>query len=87
MKLSQIVVHTWENYLLQLTTIYYAINAVVATDQEVFVIRIFGVLVVRVVLWRGSTVESFLFVFHHQETLSTGLLNILKEQEVCDKRE
>jgi hypothetical protein len=34
-------------------------------------------------LWRGSCVESFLFMLLDQETLSTGLLNSLKRQEVC----
>jgi hypothetical protein len=43
----------------------------------------FILLVVLVLLWRDNTVQSFLFVLHHPETLSTRLLNSLKKQEVC----
>jgi hypothetical protein len=43
----------------------------------------FTLLVVLVLLWRESAVESFQFMLHHQETVSTGLLNSLKREEVC----
>jgi hypothetical protein len=35
-----------------------------------------------VLLWGDNIVESFLFVLHHRQTLSVGLLNSLKKQEV-----
>jgi predicted KAP-like P-loop ATPase len=51
---------------------------------KVFVINIFYLLVVLMSLWTDVTVERFLFMLHHQEALlSAGLLNSLKEQEMC----
>jgi hypothetical protein len=38
-------------------------------------------MVVLVLLWGDSIVESFLFVLHYRETLSAGLLNSFKKQE------
>jgi hypothetical protein len=53
-----------------------------ATDQKVLVSKPFTLLVILVLLEREGVVRSFLFVLHHRETLSTVLLNSLKEQSV-----
>jgi hypothetical protein len=39
--------------------------------------------VILVLLWRDNIIESWPFLLHHRQTLSTGLLNSLKKQEVC----
>jgi hypothetical protein len=41
---------------------------------------------INVLLWRHNIIESVPFVMDHRGTLSTGLLNSLRKQEVCDKR-
>lgn len=38
---------------------------------------------ILLLLWRENMVDSFLFVLHHRQILSTGLLNSLKKLEVC----
>jgi hypothetical protein len=40
-------------------------------------------LVILVLLWRDNIVESFLFVLYQRQTVSPGLLNSWKKQEVC----
>jgi hypothetical protein len=43
----------------------------------------FTLMVVLMLLWRQSILQGFVCVLRHRETLSAGLLNSLKEQEVC----
>jgi hypothetical protein len=52
-------------------------------DQKVFVIKTFHSLVVLGLLWRDNIIESFLYMLHHQQTLSTRLLSSVKKQDMC----
>jgi hypothetical protein len=38
---------------------------------------------VFVLLWKENIVENFLFVLHHRQAVTTGLLNSFKKQKVC----
>jgi hypothetical protein len=52
-------------------------------DQKVFIIKTFSSSGGSWLLWRDNIVESCLLVLqHHRETLSTGLPNSLKKQDV-----
>jgi hypothetical protein len=85
MEFSHIFLHISENYSLPLATL----NQVTIWRRirriRKCLSKLFTLLVVLMLLWADNTVESFLFVLHQRESLSTGLLNSLKKI-VCNKR-
>jgi hypothetical protein len=82
-KLSQIILCTWNLCLLPLPTLNYVARwHRMLRIKKCLISNPWTLVPVLVFLWRDSMVESFLFALHRRETLSAGLLED-SEETVC----
>jgi hypothetical protein len=72
MKFLQIVVHL-VNLFVDMDSAELSNKTVLYVTNQKMLSKLFILLMILVLLWRNSSIKSFLFMLRYRETLSTGL--------------